>query len=82
MTRSSSDTSSSDARDVDDVDSRSASSTDEDEGTDGYKRGGYHPVSIGERYNDDRYVVVKKLGWGHFSTCWLVEDARARGASG
>ncbi|ABO98079.1 predicted protein [Ostreococcus lucimarinus CCE9901] len=82
MTRSSSDTSSSDARDVDDVDSRSASSSDEDEGTDGYKRGGYHPVSIGERYNDDRYVVVKKLGWGHFSTCWLVEDARARGASG
>jgi len=85
MTRSSSDTSSSDARDDDDdddVDSRSASSSDEDEGTDGYKRGGYHPVSIGERYNDDRYVVVKKLGWGHFSTCWLVEDARARGATG
>ena len=21
-----------------------------------------------------RYVVVKKLGWGHFSTVWMVKD--------
>ena len=44
------------------------------EGADGYKRGGYHPVHVGEAYKDGRYLVLKKLGWGHFSTVWLVED--------
>ena len=42
---------------------------------DGYKRGGYHPVFVGEVYND-RYVVLRKLGWGHFSTVWMVFDKR------
>ena len=23
-----------------------------------------------------RYVVVKKLGWGHFSTVWMARDDR------
>ena len=36
--------------------------------------GGYHPVKIGELYSNGRYVVVRKLGWGHFSTVWLVRD--------
>ena len=60
------------------VDSSPSSSTNSssDEGEDGYKKGGYHPVSVGERYADGRYVVVKKLGWGHFSTCWACEDTR------
>lgn len=22
----------------------------------------------------DRYVIVQKLGWGHFSTVWLARD--------
>ena len=35
--------------------------------------GGYHPVYTGDVYND-RYTVVKKLGWGHFSTVWLAVD--------
>jgi len=48
---------------------------DEDEGEDGYKPGGYHPVKVGEVYNQ-RYVVIKKLGWGHFSTVWMVKDRR------
>jgi serine/threonine-protein kinase SRPK3 len=38
-----------------------------------YKKGGYHPVTIGELYNK-QYRVVHKLGWGHFSTVWLVWD--------
>jgi len=46
---------------------------DEDEGEDGYKPGGYHVVKIGEVFNQ-RYVVIKKLGWGHFSTVWMVKD--------
>lgn len=35
--------------------------------------GGYYPVEIGEIFVD-RYQVVKKLGWGHFSTVWLCWD--------
>jgi len=30
-------------------------------------------AQIGEVYND-RYTVLKKLGWGHFSTVWLCLD--------
>lgn len=44
-----------------------------DEGEEGYKAGGYHRVRVGDTYND-RYKVVEKLGWGHFSTVWLVDD--------
>eukprot|EP01047_Picozoa_sp_COSAG01_P046987 COSAG01_NODE_4450_length_5008_cov_2.475657_5_plen_77_part_00 len=33
--------------------------------------GGYHPVRVGDLYNG-RYVVLHKLGWGHFSTVWMV----------
>ncbi|POW22799.1 hypothetical protein PSHT_00819 [Puccinia striiformis] len=39
-----------------------------------YDKGGYHPVRVGERFNHDRYLVVRKLGWGHFSTVWLAHD--------
>lgn len=45
------------------------------EGADGYKKGGYHPVFVGEVYNN-RYTILKKLGWGHFSTVWLCDDAK------
>ena len=46
-----------------------------DEGEDGYRPGGYHPVNIGERYHT-RYTIVQKLGWGHFSTVWMVHDKK------
>lgn len=29
---------------------------------------------VGEKFKHGRYVVLKKLGWGHFSTVWLVLD--------
>ncbi|TDH14593.1 hypothetical protein EPR50_G00044000 [Perca flavescens] len=38
-----------------------------------YGIGGYYPVEIEEIFVD-RYQVVKKLGWGHFSTVWLCWD--------
>lgn len=47
----------------------------EDEGLDDYKKGGYHPVFIGEILID-RYVILQKLGWGHFSTVWLSRDTK------
>lgn len=48
--------------------------TSEDEGTDDYRRGGYHAVKIGDVFHNGTYVVERKLGWGHFSTVWLSWD--------
>merc|ERR1719313_2397359 len=45
----------------------------DDEGADSYRKGGYHWVTVGEIYNN-RYKVIAKLGWGHFSTVWLCQD--------
>lgn len=45
----------------------------ENENQDDYRVGGYHPVKIGEIFNN-RYHVVSKLGWGYFSTVWLCWD--------
>lgn len=51
-------------------------SDDEEEGEDGYRVGGYHPVCIGDKFNF-RYIVIEKLGWGHFSTVWRCYDLKA-----
>ena len=39
-------------------------------------------MRTGERFKEGRYTVLHKLGWGHFSTVWLVQDEQtgARGA--
>lgn len=71
--------------DDDDNDDKSSESgedytDDEDEGESGYKAGGYHPVKVGDAFNSGRYVVIKKLGWGHFSTVWMVKDSEALAA--
>ncbi|PPQ92670.1 hypothetical protein CVT25_013977 [Psilocybe cyanescens] len=41
-----------------------------------YNAGGYLPVKVGDYFNNNRYRVVRKLGWGHFSTVWLVKDSQ------
>merc|ERR1711939_870822 len=51
-----------------------AETTADEEDSEDYCKGGYHPVHVGETYNNGRYVVVRKLGWGHFSTVWLSRD--------
>ena len=40
-----------------------------------YCKGGYHHVNLGDFYNE-RYSVLRKLGWGHFSTVWLCWDTK------
>mmetsp|Transcript_23026 Transcript_23026/g.74079 ORF Transcript_23026/g.74079 Transcript_23026/m.74079 type:complete len:563 (-) Transcript_23026:340-2028(-) len=45
----------------------------EAEPTEDYVVGGYHRVMIGDIY-DNRYRVVKKLGWGVYSTVWQCVD--------
>lgn len=39
-----------------------------------YVPGGYHTCFIGETYKNEKYTLVRKLGWGHFSTVWLARD--------
>lgn len=52
-------------------------SDDADEGREGYRPGGYHPINIGDRFNSGRYIVLEKLGWGHFSTVWMCLDKKS-----
>uniref|UniRef100_A0A5K3FM50 non-specific serine/threonine protein kinase n=1 Tax=Mesocestoides corti TaxID=53468 RepID=A0A5K3FM50_MESCO len=66
--------------DVEDIPEEEAvlgSDDDEQEDPQDYTKGGYHPVKIGQMYNG-RYHVVRKLGWGHFSTVWLCWDLNTK----
>jgi serine/threonine-protein kinase SRPK3 len=51
-----------------------AEHTADEEDSEDYCKGGYHPVQVGEEYKDGKYTIVRKLGWGHFSTVWLSRD--------
>ncbi|GAB6033469.1 hypothetical protein CHUAL_013354 [Chamberlinius hualienensis] len=59
--------------DDDDDEEILGSDDDEQEDPKDYCKGGYHPVKIGDLFSN-RYHVVRKLGWGHFSTVWLCWD--------
>ncbi|XP_030570942.1 SRSF protein kinase 3 isoform X1 [Drosophila novamexicana] len=59
----------------DSPDSSLYGSDEEQEDASQYCRGGYHPVVIGDIF-DNRFRVVRKLGWGHFSTVWLCRDLK------
>ncbi|KIK49627.1 hypothetical protein CY34DRAFT_121644 [Suillus luteus UH-Slu-Lm8-n1] len=39
-----------------------------------YNAGGYMVIKIDDTFKDGRYIVARKLGWGHFSTVWLIKD--------
>ncbi|SCN84092.1 SKY1-Protein serine kinase [Fusarium fujikuroi] len=38
-----------------------------------YHPGGYHPVHLGDVIQE-RYRIIRKVGWGQFSTVWLAVD--------
>ncbi|KAJ3166124.1 serine/threonine protein kinase, CMGC group [Geranomyces variabilis] len=48
--------------------------SEEEEDAEDYCKGGYHPINVGDIFNDGRYTILRKLGWGHFSTVWLAQD--------
>ncbi|KAN0060575.1 serine/threonine protein kinase, CMGC [Thecaphora frezii] len=48
--------------------------TEDEEDLEDYSKGGYHPVHIGDTFSNSRYLIVRKLRWGHFSTIWLAKD--------
>ncbi|KAJ3284380.1 serine/threonine protein kinase, CMGC group, partial [Borealophlyctis nickersoniae] len=50
--------------------------SEEEEDAEDYCKGGYHPVNIGDSFNEGRYTILRKLGWGHFSTVWLAQDLK------
>jgi len=64
-----------DLGDGDEDDDALLSDDDEQEALSDYTKGGYHPVNIGDQF-ENRYQVIRKLGWGHFSTVWLSWDIR------
>lgn len=49
------------------------SSSNIEEGKDAYHPGGFHPVYIGDVYVN-KYEVMSKIGYGSYSTVWLVKD--------
>lgn len=48
---------------------------DEVEDLNAYAFGGFHPVNIGDCYQE-RYRIVHKLGHGSYATTWLARDLR------
>lgn len=56
--------------------SSSSGSSEEDEGFDSYRKGGYHAVRVADTFSSGRYIAQRKLGWGQFSTVWLAYDTR------
>ncbi|KAJ3651546.1 hypothetical protein Zmor_017579 [Zophobas morio] len=62
---------------IEDQDDTYTSEEEEQEDSNDYRKGGYHPVKIGDLFLS-RYHVTRKLGWGHFSTVWLCWDLQDR----
>ena len=54
----------------------SAKEEDSEEDWEGYVNGGYHPVKLGDTFSNNRYVVIRKLGWSDSSTSWLAKDQK------
>jgi serine/threonine-protein kinase SRPK3 len=38
--------------------------------------GGFYPLRLGECLDDQRFIIISKLGWGGFSSVWLARDRK------
>ncbi|EWZ29539.1 CMGC/SRPK protein kinase [Fusarium oxysporum Fo47] len=45
------------------------------EWSEAYHPGGYHPVHLGDVI-EERYHIMRKVGWGQYSTVWLAVDMK------
>lgn len=43
---------------------------------DDYGPGGFHRINVGDKLDDQRYTVLRKLGYGEYSTVWLAHDLK------
>ncbi|KAB8225801.1 kinase-like domain-containing protein [Aspergillus novoparasiticus] len=41
-----------------------------------YQAGGFHRVSLGDTFDCGKYTVLRKLGYGQYSTVWLAKDSK------
>ncbi|QSS62287.1 serine kinase [Histoplasma capsulatum] len=41
-----------------------------------YGVGGFHRVALGDTFDDGRYRILRKLGYGQYSTVWLARDSK------
>ncbi|QRV90422.1 kinase domain protein [Ceratobasidium sp. AG-Ba] len=37
-------------------------------------RASYYPAWLGQHIQDGKYIIVRKLGWGQYSSVWLAKD--------
>ncbi|KAI0651498.1 kinase-like domain-containing protein [Trametes meyenii] len=52
----------------------------EDLRTDGPDNPGYFPARLGQTLERGRYCIVRKLGWGQYSSVWLAKDRSGDGS--
>ena len=38
------------------------------------EHGGFYPAKLGEIFDEGRFVITRKLGWGRFGNVWLARD--------
>ncbi|KAI9733548.1 MAG: hypothetical protein M1834_003149 [Cirrosporium novae-zelandiae] len=42
-----------------------------------YGPGGFYRVSLGDEFDNRRYTVLRKIGYGQYSTVWLARDSKS-----
>ena len=40
------------------------------------EEGGFYPARLGEAFDEGRFVITRKLGYGGFSSVWLARDRK------